>query len=37
MYDVEVTDGVLNIVFEATIDRPKVSAIEIFGNGNIGS
>ncbi len=37
MYDVEVTDGVLNIVFEATSDRPKVSAIEIFGNGNIGS
>src|SRR6056297_2019874 len=27
MYDVEVTDGVLNILFEATVDRPKVSAI----------
>lgn len=37
MYDIQVADGVLNIVFEATTDRPKVSAIEIFGNGNIGT
>ncbi len=37
MYDIEVTDGVLNILFQATVDRPKVSAIEIFGTGSIGS
>jgi hypothetical protein len=37
MYDIEVVDGVLNILFEATADRPKISAIEIFGNGTIGS
>lgn len=37
MYDIEITDGVLNILFEATEDRPKVSAIEVFGNGSIGS
>lgn len=36
MYDIEVTDGVLNITFEASVDRPKVSAIEIFGEGTIG-
>jgi hypothetical protein len=36
MYDIEVTDGVLNITFEASVDRPKVSAIEIFGTGTIG-
>lgn len=35
MYDIEVTDGVLNIDFLISIDRPKVSAIEIFGNGTI--
>ena len=35
MYDIEVTDGVLNIDFLTSIDRPKVSAIEIFGNGTI--
>jgi len=35
MYDIEVIDGELNILFEATVDRPKVSAIEIFGNGSI--
>ncbi len=37
MYDIEVTDGLLNIMFEATSDRPKISAIEIFGTGSIGS
>ena len=35
MYDIEVTDGVLNIVFTSTVDKPKVSAIEILGNGII--
>lgn len=35
MYDIEVTDGVLNIDFTVAVDRPKVSAIEIFGNGAI--
>lgn len=30
MYDVEVTDGVLNITFEASVDKPKIAAIEIF-------
>jgi hypothetical protein len=37
MYDIEVTDGELNIIFEATVNKPKISAIEIFGNGTIGS
>ncbi len=36
MYDVEVTDGVLNISFEASVDKPKISAIEVFGTGTIG-
>ena len=36
MYNIEVTDGELNISFRASKDRPKVSAIEIFGNGTIG-
>lgn len=35
MYDIEVTDGELTIVFQSTVDRPKISAIEIFGNGAI--
>ncbi len=35
MYDVEVTDGELNIVFTSTVDKPKVSAIEVFGDGTI--
>lgn len=35
MYDVEVTDGELNIVFTSTVDKPKISAIEIFGDGTI--
>lgn len=35
MYDIEVTDGVLNIDFLTVVDRPKVSAIEVFGNGVI--
>lgn len=36
MYDIEVTDGELNITFEATVNKPKISAIEILGNGTIG-
>ena len=36
MYDIEVTDGELNITFEATVNKPKISALEIFGNGTIG-
>ena len=35
MYDIEVTDGELTITFQSTVDRPKVSAIEIFGNSPI--
>ncbi len=35
MYDIEVTDGELTITFQSTVDRPKISAIEIFGNGAI--
>lgn len=35
MYDIEVTDGELNIVFTSSVDKPKVSAIEIFGDGTI--
>ncbi|MGJ8736713.1 malectin domain-containing carbohydrate-binding protein [Zobellia laminariae] len=37
MYDVEVIDGELNIMLEATVNKPKISAIEIFGTGTIGS
>ena len=36
MYDIEVADGELTITLEATINKPKVSAIEVFGNGTIG-
>ena len=35
MYDIEVTDGEITITFEASQDRPKLSALEIFGNGEI--
>lgn len=35
MYDIEVTDGELTITFEATVNKPKVSAIEVLGNGTI--
>lgn len=35
MYDIEVTDGELNIIFTSSVDKPKVSAIEIFGDGTI--
>ncbi|MGB6153842.1 MAG: invasin domain 3-containing protein [Pricia sp.] len=31
MYNVEVTDGELNITFEASVNKPKVSGIEVFG------
>ncbi len=37
MYDIEVTDGELTIALESTIDKPKISAIEVFGNGSIGN
>ncbi|CAM4417461.1 malectin domain-containing carbohydrate-binding protein [Zobellia roscoffensis] len=37
MYDIEVADGELTITFEATVNKPKVSAIEVFGTGTIGS
>ena len=37
MYDIEVTDGELNIVLEATVNKPKISAIEVFGTGTVGS
>ena len=36
MYDIEVTDGELTITLEATVDKPKVSAVEVFGTGTIG-
>ncbi len=36
MYDIEVTDGELTISLESTINKPKISAIEVFGNGTIG-
>ncbi|SDF10288.1 adhesin/invasin [Pricia antarctica] len=35
MYDIEVTDGELNISFEATVNKPKISGIEILGTGTI--
>lgn len=35
MYDIEVSDGELTITFEASEDRPKLSALEIFGDGEI--
>ena len=31
VYDVTVEDGELNITFEATINKPKISGIEIYG------
>ena len=34
---VNVSDGKLNIDFSASTDRPTISAIEIFGNGEIGT
>ena len=35
MYDVEITDGFISIEMDARIDRPKLSAIEIFGDGEV--
>ena len=35
MYDIEVTDGELTITFQSTVDRPKISGIEIFGNSPV--
>lgn len=37
MYDIEVTDGELTINLEAPVDKPKLSAIEVFGEGTIGN
>lgn len=37
MYDVEVTDGIMTITLEATVNKAKISAIEILGNGTIGN
>lgn len=35
MYDIEVADGELTITFEATVNKPKISGIEVFGTGSI--
>ena len=35
MYDVEVSDGELTISIKGSVDRPMVSALEIFGDGEI--
>ena len=37
MYDIEVNDGELTITLEASTNKPKISAIEVFGTGTIGS
>lgn len=37
MYDIEVTDGILTISLKATVNKPKISAIEVFGTGTIGN
>jgi len=37
MYDIEVTDGELTITLQSTVNKPKVSAIEVFGSGTIGN
>ncbi len=34
-FSTNVTDEELNIVFTASVDQPKVAALEIFGEGNI--
>lgn len=34
-YEVSVSDGELNLDFSASVDQPKLSAIEIFGNNEI--
>ncbi len=34
-FTTEVTDEVLNMTFSASVNQPKVSAIEIFGNGSL--
>ncbi|MGB3150136.1 MAG: malectin domain-containing carbohydrate-binding protein, partial [Maribacter sp.] len=34
-YETSVSDGELSLVFSATINQPKLSAIELFGNGEI--
>ncbi|MGP1990672.1 malectin domain-containing carbohydrate-binding protein [Zobellia laminariae] len=35
MYDIEVADGELTITFEATVNKPKISGIEVFGTGSV--
>ena len=37
MYDIEVTDGILTIIFEASVNKPKISAIEVLGTGSVGN
>ncbi|KPM30405.1 Cytochrome c class I [Croceitalea dokdonensis DOKDO 023] len=34
-FETSVVDNELNIFFQATVNQPKIAAIEIFGNGNI--
>ncbi len=34
-YSASITDGALNMVFDSSVDQPKISAIEIFGEGGI--
>lgn len=36
-FTADVSDGELNIVFEASVNQPKVSAIEVFGEGGLVS
>ena len=35
-YEVNVSDGELNIDFSASIDRPQICAIQLYGNGKLG-
>ena len=35
-YEVRVIDGELNIDFAASVDRPQLCAIELYGNGELG-
>ncbi|HEA29089.1 MAG TPA: hypothetical protein ENH91_03695 [Leeuwenhoekiella sp.] len=35
-YEVNVSDGELNIDFSASIDRPQLCAIQLYGNGELG-
>lgn len=35
-FEVNVGDGVLNLDFTASIDRPQICAIQLYGNGELG-